>query len=436
MKYNFDWVKSENFSLDWLQGHFEVSSLTDIFSAFSEIGFDADSFVYYYDMNSRFYRDTFTYAPAMGDIRIMYNAMEKDWHSASDPFMWTDSNNVDHRIALHSKAYCKYELQNFMLPSFEVTDREELNQHFYLSVSGDGLRFLRKENLYIPFLKVLRAFDFHCTRLDIALDIYDKDNGLVNLIDEAFMYVDGQSETMVTTYMQRSKNIRRYTNTYGFDRPNPNTFALSFGNHGSSSGMLRIYDKLHEMLYGNNSRVTKNYVSDIDYWYRYELEAHNDFAWNLFNYIIDECEFNLAPAFVLISDRLFKLRIANWNDTHHERYEIHDFYAAFLTHIIQNIEFADKLEIQTRTKREDSWRLYVLNMCKVFFAINKCLASEWIDDVSNFVEKGSTSFEYDVDLKMKCSSFKDYYLKLGSELYYKDDDLISRVEAFNLRDVI
>lgn len=432
MEYKFDWVKSEHLSLDWLQGWFLTSSLTDIFAALTEIGFDADQFVYYYDMNTRFYRDTFSYAPALGDIRIMYNSITKEWHSAEDPFLWSDSKFVDHKISLHSKKNVKYKLENIMLPAFEPTDDESYNQHFYISVSGDGLRYLRENNLYVPFLRVLRLFDFHCTRLDIALDIYDEKNGIVDLIDRSFMFEKDVSDTMVTTHMSRCSNIRRYTNAYPDRR---NSFALSFGDHGSFSGMFRLYDKLHEMLFGPSSRITKEYVKDLNYWYRFELEAHSDFAWSLFNYIVDECEFNLAPSFVLISDRLFKLRTANWSDSTTSRYEINEFYASFLSYIIQNIEFADKFEILKRDKREDGWRLYVLNMAKVFYAINYCLSREFVSDIESFVTSGYASFANDLDYKLKCSSFKDYYLLLGKDLFINDDTLKSKCDIFNLRDL-
>lgn len=427
---SFDYVKSENISMDWLQGHLNASSLVDLLIAFSEIGFSPDGFSYLAGFNTRFYRNTFTYEPCFGDIRIMYNASSLD--ILNGRYVWTDGKLVDHVITINDKCHIPGEVLS--VPSFFVTDREELNQHFYISVSGDGLRYLRSEGLYFDFLRVLRSFDFQCTRLDIALDIYDRDNDIVPLIDSAFAYEEGSSEVMVTTNMNRHKNYVRFGNLPYRDYKKDDTFNLAFGNHGSNSGMLRLYDKLHEMLFGKNAAVTSPYVDNIDYWYRFELEAHNDLSRNLFNYIIDELKYNLAPAFAIISERLFRVRVANWSDHSYDRYEYHSVYQSFLSHMIQNIELVSKFEVIKRPKRVDSWRYYVLNMSKVFYAINYCLSRSFIDELEHFTELNSQIFDKDRELVFRCDSFKEYYLQLGASQFMQDNKLIERCRAFSLHD--
>lgn len=89
-----------------------------------------------------------------------------------------------------------------------------------------------------------------------------------------------------------------------------------------------------------------------------------------------------------------------------------------------------------RSKREDSWRYYVLNMCKVFFAIHQCLSREFVVDIDEFFSDGRFRFFADKLICNNCSSFRDYYLDLGADLYYKDEKLISRCEAFRLGEVV
>ena len=432
MKDFSSWIKSENFSVDWLQGIVELDSFVDLLSALTQVGFHPEQWVYDMDLNTRFYRDTFYYAPAGRDIAIQYNAASYYSVESEDHYYWRDHKNDEHMIGFTTKLKDKARLAQFSCPDFNHTSDSRYNQHFFIKVTGDGMRFLRDRFLYVPFFKVLRALNFRASRIDLAFDIYEKDNGIVPLLNAAFRYVPDVSYYMVSTRMDRCSNIVPWDNVYD-DRPKTQSF--HFGNHGSNMGMIRLYDKLHEMRYGRGKKITSDYVKDIDYWFRYEIELHNKYASSVFNLIVDEYNFNLGPAFACSASMFFSVRIANWSDSNEYRYEEVILYSDFLSYIIQNIEFAEKFEIQKRSKREDSWRLYVLNMCKVFYAINYCLSNEFIGDAEDFIYDGLHRMFADKELTLRCSSFKDYYLKLGNNLFSKDKKLISRCEAFNLKDV-
>ena len=433
MKEFSTWIKSENFSIDWLQGIVEIDSFVDLLSALTQVGFHPDQWVYDMDLNTRFYRDTFYYAPAGRDISIQYNAAFYYAVDSEDLYYWHDNKNEEHYIGFTTKFKDKASVGMFSCPDFNHTTDSRYNQHFFIKVTGDGMRFLRDRNLYKPFFKVLRALNFRSSRIDIAFDIYERENGIVDLLNEAFRYEYKVSDIMVTSRMDRCKNLKPYDNLYP-DRPN--TMSFEFGNHGSNMGMIRLYDKLHQMLYGHNAKVTADYVTDMDYWFRYEVELHNEYASSVFNLILDKYNFNLGPVFACSAAMFFTVRIANWSDSQVYRYSEHVSYSDFLTYIIQNIEFAATFEIQKRSKREDSWRYYVLNMCKVFYAINYCLSNEFIGDIESYIFDGLHSTFADKETLYRCSSFKDFYLKLGADLFSKDDSLISRVEAFNLKDVV
>lgn len=330
------WIKSENFSIDWVQGIVCCDSFIDVISALMQVGFDADQWVYDMDLNTRFYRDTFYYAPAGCDISIQYNALRYTSTTSEDQYYWIDNKGRYHHFGFTTNNKDKARVFQFSCPDFLHINDERYNQHYFIRVTGDGLRYLRQKGLYKPFFKVLRGLNFRCSRIDIAFDIYERDNMIVDLLNTAFRFTPGESDIMVTTRMQRCKNVKLWENVYD-DRPS--SLGFEFGNHGSNMGMLRLYDKLHECLYGRNSVVTAETVKDLDYWYRFEIEMHNEFAETIFNNVVDKYDFGLGPAFAICSSLFFKVRYANWNDKTVSRYELHDVYELFLTYIIQNIDF-------------------------------------------------------------------------------------------------
>lgn len=159
-----------------------------------------------------------------------------------------------------------------MIEDYSVSNK---NPFILISLSGDAIRFVGSETLQ-KLIKLLSEHRFYCTRLDLAADIYDSENPLVPLLQEAFSNFMCPQPGDVTVKAQLKRDPNNFKEIVNTD---PKTGAKSInytlGNHGSSHGMLRLYDKRLESLYGRNRKIGAEMVGDRDYWWRLELELHN-----------------------------------------------------------------------------------------------------------------------------------------------------------------
>lgn len=168
------------------------------------------------------------------------------------------------------------------------------NYGVLVSVSGDGCRYL---NSLIPdgmrvFMEFLTKYNPHCTRIDIACDFLDKDNGVVPMIQE---YAHGaydreNSKIEFTCGLSRDKSdYCQIFNVYDKD-VNGFTENVQIGTHRSEKGLLRLYNKKVEV---QNSRLS-SFSEDVfksynvsDYWYRLEYVCKS-FAPSVFDCVVNK----------------------------------------------------------------------------------------------------------------------------------------------------
>lgn len=154
------------------------------------------------------------------------------------------------------------------------------NKGILFELSGDAIRYLGSDALQ-KVLVYLHGLNCKCTRIDYALDFFDKDNEIVPLMQEGcrnFMNPKTRDITVSGKIKRCPSNWQMYINAYpGADE----TVNFTLGNHGSDHGMFRLYDKKFELLYGRHRSRAAEMLAGRDYWYRAELELHNgkDIPW-------------------------------------------------------------------------------------------------------------------------------------------------------------
>lgn len=189
--------------------------------------------------------------------------------------------------------------------------QEGKNRGIYLSISGDGLRYLGDKTVG-SLIKLLGGYGFKCTRIDFACDVYDPDNQYVPLLNQALSNVYCQrgfvpGEYSVTTNLSRATgNIKRFTNFDPFRDPELlkkigqeiapgcyETYNFTWGRKDSTKCQFRMYDKWLEVKTVKRLQAVADQIiadtpaSVSNYWYRFEYEMHqlyaNDLFYNLFN---------------------------------------------------------------------------------------------------------------------------------------------------------
>lgn len=185
-------------------------------------------------------------------------------------------------------------------PHCMVADMNCRNKGIMINFSGDVIRFLGHDTL-VNLFKLFNNAGVKCTRLDLALDFFDKDNSVVPLFLEGFSNFIAPSHKgclIVKGGFKRSpSNLKKYVNVY---EDGSETFNYTLGNHASEHGMIRLYDKFYETKYGRNRKIADQILNGRSYWYRCEVELHNsrsvDWACQGFNYLI-QSNFNLSATY-------------------------------------------------------------------------------------------------------------------------------------------
>lgn len=271
------------FNLDWLQGVLKIThwqTVVDFLNSLKEISFEnwveaPGLFNYAYGYNFalvkgfRFCFNQRSIYQSTGDEYYKYNEME-----------FRDETNTGD---IPSQGECN-------------------NPYIFVQVSGDAIRFLQKFNLIHHFLMFLGANNFCCTRFDVNCDIFDKDNNVVPLIQEASDYFVNPVRGRVSfrgRYFRRNNNsiriIQNYDDLLGF-----NTKNISIGNHGSETAMFRCYNKRVEVFDTKPKAVAQGIWEGHgcpEYWYRLEYELHKKSAENIFNAYLNSGLFNNIGAF-------------------------------------------------------------------------------------------------------------------------------------------
>ena len=148
-----------------------------------------------------------------------------------------------------------------------------------LSLSGDGCRFVNSlhNGAFIDFMEAISVFNPQCSRIDMACDIFDKENCLVPMIqrfcdtayDRANAEVDlncnlNRRPGWVTANLVYDKNVNDFTRN------------VTVGGHSCKKGTLQLYNKRVEVETGrleNLSNAILESVGNPDYWWRLEYRC-------------------------------------------------------------------------------------------------------------------------------------------------------------------
>lgn len=212
------------------------------------------------------------------------------------------------------------------------------NSGILFELSGDAIRYLGSDSL-TRVLRYLHKQGCKCTRIDYALDFFDKDNDIVPIMQEGcknFMN-PGTRDITVSGKIKRSpSNIQSYTNYYPGSEPTVN---YSLGNHGSDHGMFRLYDKNFETLYGRNKSRASELIKGDGYWYRAEIELHNGmvlWANDSFHQFVDN-NFNIYAAIGNAFDMWFSFKLLVY--ANRSEYSDVDLWEDFIAELVSTIHF-------------------------------------------------------------------------------------------------
>lgn len=227
------------------------------------------------------------------------------------------------------------------------------NKGILFELTGDAIRYLGSDVLK-HILTYIHSLGTKCTRIDYALDFFDKDNEIVPLMQEGcknFMNPIPNEVTVSGKIKRSPTNIMIYLNCYpridkkkfeALNLPIPvieESINYNLGNHGSDHGMFRLYDKQYETLYGRNKSRASELMKGNGYWYRAELELHNgtDVPWandSFHNLVVND--FQLYSVIGHTFDMWFAFKIRDFKSSKHSSCVVWD---EFISELIATIHF-------------------------------------------------------------------------------------------------
>lgn len=221
-------------------------------------------------------------------------------------------------------------------------DCSVIKQHGILvSISGDGCRYLDShcKGGLRSFLKVCQKYPHNCTRLDVAMDIFDRDNPIVPLFTKfAFKAYNPEiGDLAIKSGMARKIG---YVTSYDVWDPDLNemTKNVNIGNRSSSKGSCCVYNKKMEIQTGRLSSMADvifDSVGCTDYWYRVEYRCKSFvFANTCFEAACDE---SAEACFYYAADELFTFVDLTCDLHHISRCDENEVWAEFIDWLETNV---------------------------------------------------------------------------------------------------
>jgi hypothetical protein len=236
-------------------------------------------------------------------------------------------------------------------PKNDITDRACLeasdthnNSGVIFELTGDGIRYIGPDNLKKVF-SLCHSLDCKVTRIDYALDFFDSNNFIIPIIQEglsSFLNPGAKDITFCGKMARTISNFKRYPNDYPDGHT---TWNYTIGNHGSDHGMIRVYDKLFETLYGRNKdKASELLKGHEDYWYRCELELHNgknrDWANESF-YNLVKSNYSLYSIIGHTFDMWFSFKLKKFACKANGEYEDYSPWNQFINELVETIHFVE-----------------------------------------------------------------------------------------------
>lgn len=338
------YLEKLQYSFDWLNGTLPFYDVRYFFDCLEKIHPDL-AFSEFHDRNRGIYNYSTSFG-LLGDSRFIV---------AFNP----DYDNYDSNYGNDFGYYPMHAVNGGFNPGI------------FVSISGDGLRYLNSlgEDIVYKLFAFFKKNGFKASRLDVACDIYDKENPVVPLLIEAFYYAVKRvagAPTLVSNIRRTPNNINIYVTPDPYRNDNDFSQGISFGNHGSSWGMFRMYDKWLEVKIGRLSKYADELLEGKDYWYRLEYELHKEHAQELFN-LFDQL--SVAQCFGYAADDMFNVVIPKTENTRSNECSISVVWTEFLEYVSSNIHFVQLVNTPYIEKSVNNTKNWVLSLSKAFFAV-------------------------------------------------------------------
>lgn len=235
-------------------------------------------------------------------------------------------------------------------------EQSKFNPYIYITLSGNALNYFDVSS-FDKFIKYLYRLGFKCTRLDVACDIFNRENVIVPYILQSFKFNSNmhkpENVPFVTSSMSLEPKVIKSTGRY--KRPVQYTSVsdvdgnisenLTFGSHDTYLGMFRVYDKFLErgldIKFSNSNDVLDDFHKRLlpeRYWYRIEVEMHKQHAKNLFDvWVLKDLPIYDLFASALCS--MFEIRISRSHGYRVNDCDISPVWQEFLNELSNNIHF-------------------------------------------------------------------------------------------------
>ena len=267
-----------------------------------------------------------------------------------------------------------------------------------VSISGDGCRYLDTHHLeggLRRFLCVLNEYDCNCTRLDAAMDIFDKDNPIVPLFTEFALRAydfEPDGHLMIKGNMNRVNGYVRYMPVYD---PDVSAFTSNvyIGDRTSSKGHCCVYNKKVEVLTGRHKKRADQMLADAgvtDYWYRVEYRAKNyKLANTCFQKLVSENS-SAMDAFYYLADNMFTFVDLSEKMNNISRCEVNVVWINFLGWVKEHLKNAHFVQLTAQryinTSVDDTVRW--MERMTVLLAKIKCISDRDPDLYSRLCKDG------------------------------------------------
>lgn len=185
-----------------------------------------------------------------------------------------------------------------------------------VSISGDGCRYINSlhKNAFWDLLKCFAPFNPHCTRIDVACDIFDKDNMLEPMIQTFADYAYDREHALIDFNCNLNRKPGWVTlNLVYDDIVQGFTRNVTIGGRSSTKGTVQLYNKRAEILQGRlseHSEAILNAMGNPEYWRRLEYRCKS-FAQKVYDTLVQSG--NIYQTFLCAADEmgLFVLSIPN-----------------------------------------------------------------------------------------------------------------------------
>lgn len=313
------WTDTLLFSVDWVNVRVDCPAIEQLlFKLCARCKLDRNQFLPL-DSGLHFYGNGLRYAPAG------YKAITLSWTSNSEGLVNTEP------------------------------DSDSLNNQYgiLVSISGDGCRYL---DSHLPgglriFLNVCNEWHCNCTRIDAAMDVFDRSNPIIPLFEEfsRVAYDPNPGHINIVSGMKRRPGWVTAHENFDPDEGRM-TRNVYIGDRNSYKGTCCVYNKKMEVLTGRLSKMAGEVFEKVgcsDYWWRVEYRLKNNELCNKAFQIALCCL--CQDVFFFAADNLFWFVDQKYDCSHLSQCEVTPIWADFLDWLENStpeenehfVEFAD-----------------------------------------------------------------------------------------------